>query len=101
MSDPRIEQKAREAALYVDGGVVKCPLCKMPMSGYPESHLFDCQLRSLQEAALQSAVAEEREECAQIVEGTTLGWSMGEPLLSKCRADMAGALRARGQKETA
>ena len=69
-----IEQKSREVAMLVTRSTEDAALVQPTLA-----------------AALQSAVAEEREECAKLMEynaGRTARW-------------LAAAIRARGQKETA
>lgn len=102
MTDPRIEQKARERAnkifAWVKGGGT-------PLDDIAEAHLADILLDDL-----QSAVAEEREEnCKAVCEWCEKGYELmpagyhfvvtgGDGAFPECKA---AKIRARGQKETA
>lgn len=95
MTDPRIEQKAREVAEellpYLKNGWVRPDVARVIA------------------AALQSAVAEEREECckdtcAQCREGKIPATESALGTQRFWHGDLfcqASAIRARGQKETA
>jgi hypothetical protein len=45
-----VKVSANESTYAESGHLLKCPACKMPMSGTAESHLFSCSLRACQEA---------------------------------------------------